>query len=200
MIEREEFDPLIDTNEVCAMRSRSRTDLHNAIKAGRFPPGIKLGMRTVRWPLSVVLEAIRKEIAEAQKLNDERAAAMTSYAQRGVAKRRELREAKEVLKQERKVIVNNRFRENLVSARSDCTKKTINPTPKGTIKPGGITDRVLKFMEQRKSQQLEPKEIISGLNSSHSAVSWALRFLEANGHICSFDHPTRKIYRVYQAI
>lgn len=90
-----EFDQLIDTNQVCALRSRSRSDLHKAIKEGRFPAGIKLGMRTVRWPLSLVVETIRKEIAEAQAANAEREAAMVAYSQRGVAKRRANRLAAE---------------------------------------------------------------------------------------------------------
>lgn len=56
-------------------------------------PRYQAGSRTVRWQRSVVIEAIRKEISEAQKLSTEREAAMSAYSQRGVAKRRANRQA-----------------------------------------------------------------------------------------------------------
>lgn len=86
-------DRLIDTHEVCALRARSRSDLYWAVKEGRFPPGLKLGPRTVRWSLSVVIDAIQKEISEAQEENAKREAEMTAYSQRGVAARRAKRQA-----------------------------------------------------------------------------------------------------------
>jgi prophage regulatory protein len=40
---------LLTLPEVSAMIGRSRTSIHNDIKAGRFPRPIKTGERSVRW-------------------------------------------------------------------------------------------------------------------------------------------------------
>jgi len=40
---------LVDAKVVCAMRDRSPSSLLRDVKAGRFPPPIKIGPNAVRW-------------------------------------------------------------------------------------------------------------------------------------------------------
>ena len=82
--------------------------------------------------------------------------------------------------------------------REECAK--FNPRPKGKMVETRTTKRVYAYLTVNNHRCLEPKELIKALNSTNSAVSWALRFLEANELLCSYDHPDRPGYRLYQAV
>ena len=60
--------------EVVALRGGSRSKLYADIKAGRFPPPVRLGQRAVGWPETDVLAEQQARIAERDRLLAKRAA------------------------------------------------------------------------------------------------------------------------------
>lgn len=60
--------------EVVALRGVSRSKLYADIKAGRFPPPVRLGLRAVGWPETDVLAEQQARIAERDGLIAQRAA------------------------------------------------------------------------------------------------------------------------------
>jgi prophage regulatory protein len=60
--------------EVVALRGGSRSKLYADIKAGRFPPPVRLGQRAVGWPETDILAEQQARIAERDGLLAKRAA------------------------------------------------------------------------------------------------------------------------------
>jgi predicted DNA-binding transcriptional regulator AlpA len=77
--------------EVCAVRRVGRTHQYEDEKSGRFPPGERLGMRTIRWRSDVVAAWLEAESERAQGASKAIAARQSKSAKPGVIARRQKR-------------------------------------------------------------------------------------------------------------
>ena len=64
---------MLRCREVVALRGGSRSKLYADVKAGRFPPPVRLGQRAVGWPETDVLAEQQARIAERDGLLAKRA-------------------------------------------------------------------------------------------------------------------------------
>jgi prophage regulatory protein len=64
---------MLRLREVLRLRGRSKSAHYADVRAGRFPPGIKIGPRVVAWPTSD-LEAEQKALLAARDAADTPAA------------------------------------------------------------------------------------------------------------------------------
>ena len=87
----------IDRAEICHLRGIGKTKQFEDERAGRFPPGERLGMRCVRWRSDVVAEWMEAESRRATEASEAIAARQSESAQRGVAARRQRAAASSVL-------------------------------------------------------------------------------------------------------
>jgi DNA-binding transcriptional ArsR family regulator len=75
----------------------------------------------------------------------------------------------------------------------------INPFPKG-MRNGCCTQRVLAELTQAYPRHLEHGQLRFNLNLSRGAVSWSLRYLEANGLVARVHDPRNPNYRRWRAV
>lgn len=87
----------IDRAEICHLRGIGKTKQFEDERAGRFPPGERLGMRCVRWRSDVVAAWLEAESERAQGASQEIAARQSVSARRGVEARRQRAAASSVL-------------------------------------------------------------------------------------------------------
>lgn len=78
----------IDRKEICHLRGIGKTKQYEDELSGSFPPGERLGMRTVRWRSDVVADWMESESKRAQSASLEIAARQSASAKRGVETRR----------------------------------------------------------------------------------------------------------------
>lgn len=77
--------------EVCKLRGVGRTRQYEDESSGRFPPGERLGMRTIRWRSDVVAAWLDAESQRAREASKDIAARQSKSAMRGVEARRNKR-------------------------------------------------------------------------------------------------------------
>lgn len=81
----------LDRAEICHLRGVGKTKQYEDELDGRFPPGERLGMRTVRWRSDVVAAWLEAESERAQGASETIAARQSESAKRGVEARRQKR-------------------------------------------------------------------------------------------------------------
>jgi predicted DNA-binding transcriptional regulator AlpA len=80
-------------DEVCKLRGVGRTRQYEDEKDGRFPPGERHGMRTIRWRSDVVAAWLEAESQRAREASQDIAARQSKSAERGVEVRQNKRVA-----------------------------------------------------------------------------------------------------------
>jgi len=79
--------------EICAVRRVGRTHQYEDEKSGRFPPGERHGMRTIRWRSDVVAAWLEAESQRAREASQDIAVRQSKSAERGVEARQNKRVA-----------------------------------------------------------------------------------------------------------
>ena len=85
-------------DEVCKLRGVGRTRQYEDEKSGRFPPGERHGMRTIRWRSDVVAAWLEAESERAQGASQEIAARQSQSAKHGVEARSKKRQTAKIQK------------------------------------------------------------------------------------------------------
>lgn len=79
--------------------------------------------------------------------------------------------------------------------RASSTASGFNPRPPGSIVPGGTTDAVLTWLQQRAGVPYPLKRIASAVDRPSHTVSWALHQLRTRGLICRrLVEPSRAVW------
>ena len=74
--------------DICALRKVGRTRQYEDEKAGRFPPGERHGMRTIRWRSDVVAAWLEADSARAQGDSESLLRRQSESARAGVEAKR----------------------------------------------------------------------------------------------------------------
>ena len=83
----------IDRAEICRLRGIGKTKQFEDERNGRFPPGERHGMRTIRWRSDVVARWLNEESERQQAAADAVRRRQSESAAEGVKARRERRAA-----------------------------------------------------------------------------------------------------------
>ena len=75
----------------------------------------------------------------------------------------------------------------------------LNPFPRG-MREGCCTQRVLDELKRAYPRHLEHGQLRFNLSLSRGAVSWSLRYLEANGLVARVRDPRNPLYRRWRAV
>ena len=79
----------LSRDDVCKLRNVGRTRQYEDEKSGRFPPGERHGMRTIRWRSDVVARWLEEESARQQAAAAEILKRQSASGAAGVSRRRE---------------------------------------------------------------------------------------------------------------